>query len=82
MKTKSPFLRNTLIAVSLIILSLLATNSSSATALQSGAISLENMYTGSVKLKWAVPGVYTDALTAPPLPEGETTLPELGSIDL
>jgi hypothetical protein len=41
----------------------------------------ETMYIGSVKLNWAVPGVYSDALSAPTPPEGEE-LPKLGSIDL
>lgn len=76
MKTKSRFLHNALIAAFLIIPSLVMTNSWSATALQSDAISLESTYVGSVELNWAAPGEYTDHL---PEPEEK---PELGSIDL
>jgi hypothetical protein len=41
------------------------------------AVVLDSVYAGYVKLDWALPGVYSDALSAPPPPT-----PDLGSIDL
>jgi len=48
-----------------------------ARAAQTLLVSLESTYAGWVELSWAVPGVYSDTLTAP-----GGTLPEMGSIDL
>lgn len=48
-----------------------------AQAAQSNLVSLESAYAGQAKLNWAVPGTYSDTLTAP-----TGTLPDLGSIDL
>ncbi len=46
---------------------------------QVGAVPLDSVYAGYIKLNWALPGVYSDTLSAPP---PTSTLPELGTIDL
>ena len=47
---------------------------------QAGA--LNGTYLGVVKLKWAMPGVYSDPLPPPTPDPGGGELPDLGEIDL
>lgn len=84
MKTNKPFSRIWIIgaAVAAVLLAtalpLWALRGLDAThSAQAEPVSLESTYAGYVKLNWAVPGVYSDTLTAP-----EGTLPDLGRIDL
>jgi len=46
-------------------------------AAQVETVALDSVYAGHVKLDWALPGVYSDTLSAP-----TGTLPDMGTIDL
>ena len=85
MKTQTPFSRALIIGLAVAVVILTAAvlplqvlrGADIAPSAQADPIPLESTYRGQARLDWAVPGVYSDTLTAP-----EGTLPELGSIDL